>query len=231
MKRKIGSTLVLLGLIMMLGAAALLFYNHREAEQAGNVAQDKLSQLVLQIEQKQQMQIQKPPDPPSQVSDETEETFSNITDETEVVLPGTPMELIPSEALEMEEVVIDGDSYIGYLSIPSLELDLPVMSNWSNSKLQISPCRYTGNLLTEDLVIMAHNYARHFGEISDLSAGDLVYFTDVNGETTQFEVIAREVLPPDAIEDMTAGEFDLTLFTCTYGGGSRVTVRCDMKPD
>ena len=26
---------------------------------------------------------------------------------------------------------------------------------------------------------------------------------------------------------MTAGDFDLTLFTCTYGGKSRVTLRCD----
>jgi hypothetical protein len=25
---------------------------------------------------------------------------------------------------------------------------------------------------------------------------------------------------------MTDGEYDLTLFTCTYGGKSRVTVRC-----
>ena len=56
-----------------------------------------------------------------------------------------------------------------------------------------------------------------------------IFFTDVNGITTEFEVIAREILSPDAIEDMTAGEFDLTLFTCTYGGASRITVRCDRK--
>ena len=32
-----------------------------------------------------------------------------------------------------------------------------------------------------------------------------------------------------AVEEMTAGEYDLTLFTCTYGGQSRVTVRCDRE--
>lgn len=26
---------------------------------------------------------------------------------------------------------------------------------------------------------------------------------------------------------MTSGDYPLTLFTCTYGGKSRITVRCD----
>ena len=40
-------------------------------------------------------------------------------------------------------------------------------------------------------------------------------------------MVALEILQPTAVEEMTAGEFDLTLFTCTYGGKSRVTVRYD----
>ena len=34
-------------------------------------------------------------------------------------------------------------------------------------------------------------------------------------------------LRPTAVEEMTSGTFDLTLFTCTYGGRSRITVYCD----
>ena len=33
-------------------------------------------------------------------------------------------------------------------------------------------------------------------------------------------------LPETAVEEMRAGEWDLTLFTCTYDGRARVTVRC-----
>ena len=33
--------------------------------------------------------------------------------------------------MEMPEVEIDGNDYIGTLSIPALELSLPVMSQWS----------------------------------------------------------------------------------------------------
>ena len=49
----------------------------------------------------------------------------------------------------------------------------------------------------------------------------------MEGTTVEYEVIALDILEPTAIEEMTAGEFDLSLFACTYGGKSRVTVRCD----
>ena len=108
-----------------------------------------------------------------------------------------------------------------------LGLDLPVMAEWSYPLLKKAPCRYTGATKTDDLVVMAHNYARHFGTIDTLSAGDEVIFTDMEGVITRFTVTALDVLDASAVEEMTAGEYDLTLFTCTYGGQSRVTVRCD----
>ena len=72
----------------------------------------------------------------------------------------------------MTEVEIDGYAYIGYLSIPALELELPVMSQWDYTRLNIAPCRYTGSTKSDDLVIAAHNYARHFVNLSRLAAGD-----------------------------------------------------------
>jgi sortase A len=127
----------------------------------------------------------------------------------------------------MAEVKINGYNYIGYLSIPALELELPIMSSWSYRQLKIAPCRYSGSLRGEDLVLMAHNYSRHFGKISKLNEGDTISFTDVDGVVTYYQVAAMDILEPTAVEVMTSGEFDLTLFTCTYGGGSRVTVCCN----
>lgn len=128
---------------------------------------------------------------------------------------------------DMPTIEIDGYEYIGYLSIPSLGLELPVMSDWSYPQLRIAPCRYSGSIWSDDMVLMAHNYARHFGQLSRLSIGEEVTFKDVNGITITYEVMAIDTLNPTEVEDMTSGEYDLTLFTCTYGGKSRVTVRCD----
>ncbi len=128
--------------------------------------------------------------------------------------------------LDADTMEIDGYNYIGYLSIPSLELELPVMDEWDYTRLKLAPCRYYGAVETDDLVISAHNYPRHFGNLAQLCAGDTVDFTGVDGLTSHYQVAEVAVLPPTAIEEMTCGEYALTLFTCTYGGKSRVTVRC-----
>lgn len=127
----------------------------------------------------------------------------------------------------MDTVEVGGQDYIGYLTIPILELELPIMSDWSYPQLRTAPCRYTGTVGGNDLVLMAHNYPTHFGPLSGLHSGDLVYFRDVHGVTTEYAVAAVDILMPDAVEEMTAGDYDLSLFTCTYGGKSRVTVRCN----
>ena len=137
------------------------------------------------------------------------------------------VETQPVDVFAMTEVEIDGYAYIGYLLIPKLELELPIMADWDYPRLQIAPCRYAGTLNEGNLVLMAHNYAKHFGKISQLSESDLVYFVDMDGIRTQYQVVGRDILDPAAVEEMTAGDFDLTLFTCTYGGQSRVTVYCD----
>lgn len=139
-----------------------------------------------------------------------------------------------AESTEMTEVMIDGYAYIGYVSIPALGLELPVMSEWDYDRLKIAPCRYSGSTKTDDLVLCAHNYSRHFGNIKNLTVGDSVCFTDMDKETVWYEVASVDILEPGDVEAMTDGSYGLTLFTCTYGGASRVTVRClrvGVKPD
>ncbi len=128
---------------------------------------------------------------------------------------------------EMTEAEIDGVAYVGYVNIPSIGITLPVASGWSYAQLRTSPCRYYGSTKTDDLVIAAHNYARHFGKLKNLSIGDTVTFTDMDGTVTVYEVAELYTLEPTAIEEMTDGGYPLTLFTCTYGGATRVTVRCE----
>lgn len=196
---------MLCGVALVLAALGLFLMNRREAENAELQSAILLPQLVDMAQQQ-----------------ETQE-------ETRLPEPEIPEELLTAEDVKMEEVEIDGHICIGYLSMPTVELELPIMSEWSYEKLTIAPCRYYGTLRGKDLVLLAHNYDRHFGRLNDLKVGDSVYFTEMDGTVTAYKVVARDILDPYAVEEMTAGLYDLTLFTCTYGGRSRVTVYCDME--
>lgn len=128
---------------------------------------------------------------------------------------------------ELPVVEIDGNEYVGEISIPAIGIDLPVMSEWSYPRLKIAPCRQFGSSRTDDLVIAAHNYESHFGKLSSLSEGDSVIFTDMDGIENQYVVSKIEVLDPHSVEEVEHSGYALVLYTCTYGGKTRVTVFCD----
>ena len=198
MKFKLGVTLILVGCLMLAAAAGLFFFNEQEQETAASASQEAIVKVVDVIR---------------------EQRMETATAPTAAPLPDSERTLTVRE--------IDGYGYIGFLTFPTLNLELPVMADWSDPQLKIAPCRYTGSVFTDDLVIMAHNYKKHFGRIKRLNPDDPVIFTDMDGNSVEYRVVAQEILTSGAIEEMTSGEFDLTLFTCTYGGVNRITIRCD----
>ena len=190
---------MILGTVLVLAALSLFFRNRQEDARAGEAVEPLLPLVKEYIEGSAEVK------------------------EAAAVRPARP----DSDPSVMTEIELDGNYYIGYLSIPALGLELPVMAQWDYERLRIAPCRYTGSVKTDDLVIAAHNYSRHFGGISQFSGGEDVYFTDLDGMRYCYQVVKVETLEPTAVEEMSAGKYDLTLFTCTYGGASRVTVRCE----
>lgn len=200
--RKGGNICIAIGMALIVAALALVAQNYSENRRAQFASDKVMEQVVENIEQAELKVVSQ------------ENGTASVPD------PYDPT---------MTEKEIDGIRYVGYLSIPVLELELPVVSEWSYENLKISPCRYSGSSKSDNLVIAAHNYRCHFGSIKSLKPGDEVVFTDMDGLATRYEVTATEVLNPTAVEDMTSGEYDLTLFTCTYGGENRITVRCDEK--
>lgn len=154
------------------------------------------------------------------------DSVENIVQEMELPEETEPPAYLLDPTMDMPIVELDGNEYIGTLDIPSLELSLPVMSDWSYPKLKLAPCRYTGSAYLDDLIIAAHNYPAHFGSLGNLEEGDAVIFTDADGNQFSYTVSEIKQLPPTALEEMESGDWDLTLFTCTVGGKARVTVRC-----
>lgn len=203
MRQKIGKICMILGALLILGALGLLAYNEWDASRADKASQDALGKL--------------------------EESLTGTIEENNKAESMVPQSELDPER-EMTETEIDGWNYIGYLSIPSIGLELPVMSEWSYAGLKVAPGRYSGSTYADDMVVCAHNYAKHFSPIKWLQAGAEVYFTDMDGMRWSYEVDNVETLQPTQIEKMTTvteeDNWDLTLFTCTTGGSARCAVRC-----
>lgn len=148
----------------------------------------------------------------------------------ENISANTTVEEIPDYILNpnMEMLVkkADGMEYIGIIQIPTLGLELPVISEWSYANLKTAPCRYSGSIYLNNMSIAAHNYKSHFGLLKNLTEGDKIYFIDMDGNKFEYQVVLAEILTPVAMEQIVDSEYDLSLFTCTLSGQSRVVVRC-----
>lgn len=197
MPKKMGIVFVIVGTVLILSALSFFLYNQYEDAQAGREAENMLSDVQNIIREKETP------------------TISEETMPSETIAPELPI------------TEIEGYGYVGYLSIPDLELELPVMSEWDYNRLEIAPCRQFGSSRTDDLVIAAHNYKNHFGRLSQLEVGDTVFFTDMDGIENIYEVVAMDTLAPTEVEAVQNSGHDLVLYTCTYGGRTRVTVFCD----
>lgn len=219
MKNKAGTILMILGAVLVILALSLFLHNQREAEKADEAAQAALQQVFSAIEERTS----------------APEILEEVQDEA-VPEPGTAEETgLVTEADEdpyaMTVVEKNGVRYVGYLTIPELGLQLPVLAELEDANLQIGPCRYSGSTKSQDLVIGAHNYVRHFARIWRLQPGAQITFTDMDGVTRLYEVEAVETLSPAAVEEMTTSGYPLTLFTCTYTGNNRTAVRCVLPED
>ena len=195
MARRRYKILIGVGLLLIAAALALVAYNIADAQRAAKSAAQAL------------------------------EALEQASPAVSAAEPDAVPAYVADPDMEMPTVTVEGNDYIGQLDIDALGLSLPVISEWSYPALKVAPCRYTGSAYQDNMIIAAHNYSSHFGRLSQLSAGDAVRFTDVDGNVFTYTVSQIEDLPGTAIEEMQAGDWDLTLFTCTLGGRTRVTVR------
>lgn len=128
---------------------------------------------------------------------------------------------------QMVQTTLNGYDLIGILSIEEAGLELPVLASWDYDLLQIAPCRYSGSIYSDNLILLAHNYDEHFGKLDLLEAGDRVMFLDIEGIEHVFSVASSDILEPTQIEKLSSSPYPLTLFTCTPGGYSRLVVYCE----
>lgn len=164
-----------------------------------------------------------------QLKDQEEQKISGLLKEQEE--ERTSDNLMEQEEQQEEPgpsvIIVDGEAFCGTVVISKLGIKLPVFDEWNYTRLKTAPCRYLGSIATNDIIVAAHNYESHFGNLKKLQIGDEIAFIDASGNQHRFVVSKITTLDGTAVTDMKSGEWDFTLFTCTIGGEQRVTVRCN----
>lgn len=110
---------------------------------------------------------------------------------------------------------------IGGLAIPSLELQLPLLNGLAEENLvagagTMTPTQKLGQ---SNYSLVSHNYAKTgilFSDLQYMSAGDLVYLTDLK-DIYIYQVDTVEMVSPDRVDVIAEvpGEKLLTLITCS----------------
>ncbi|MDR0468800.1 MAG: sortase [Peptococcaceae bacterium] len=203
----LGTILIIAGLAAILAASAIWLYNDMEERRVAEYSRQQAEVLLNAIAGG--VPVDGKTGDRGLVADARagDEPFSDILD-------------------DLSYVLLDEEAYMGVLRIPKLNLILPVNVTWSYPALKKTPCRYAGTIEKGDIVIAAHNYNTHFGNINTLAEGDPVIFTDVEGGVYHYYAAYIETVQPSDTYSVVNSAYDLTFFTCTYGGQARVVVRC-----
>lgn len=204
MPKKAGIVFVIAGAVLILSALLLFSRNEIEDKQAEIASQNALEDVqeaIFEIQEEEQF---------AEIILNVEETY--VAEET--------------EPAELPTVSIDGYEYVGYLSIPALELELPVLAEVDEVRLKIAPCRQSGSPDTDDFVIAGHNYTSHFAKLYTLNSDDLIKFTDLNGKSHEYTVEKTQTHDPEDADMILNSGYPLVLYTCTYGSENRTVVFC-----
>ena len=216
-KNQNGLLMITIGLLLIAAAlfiTAFNLYDELRAEKASSQAVNYIEEYLVT-------------EPPVEIPTAATEEPAPLLRDERTVIP----DYVLAPNMEMPVENINGIDFIGILRIPALELELPVVSQWSDHNLKPAPCRYSGSAYLNNLIICGHNYTSHFGNLKNLNEGDLATFTDMDGNVFTYKMVERETLLPTSIDAMESGEWDLTLFTCTVGGQSRVTIRFEREEE
>jgi sortase A len=76
------------------------------------------------------------------------------------------------------------------------------------------------------MVVAGHSYKSIFGKLSsNLTEGDIIYFKSLAGNIYKYKLDNIEYLLPTDVQEMQNGDWDFTVFTCSYDNQKRIAYR------
>ena len=149
-------------------------------------------------------------------------------------------EIIPEQTIQNDEPIeskvkaSNGSEYEieAILSYPRLGINYSVLSEESESLLKVSLCKYWGPTPNSvgNYCIVGHNYksGKMFGKLSMAQNGDEIILKDLSGKEVTYSVYTKYVVEPTDVSctsQLTNGQREITLITCTNYGKERLVVK------
>lgn len=137
---------------------------------------------------------------------------------------------------EKEEILTTYKGYpvIAKLEVPKIELETYVISEYSEKALGVSVTKFYGGNPNEigNFCIAGHNYITKnmFHDLKNLSNGDEIILTDLNGNKVRYVVYLVETVNPNetnCLSQKTNGKVEVTLITCTTDSSKRIIVKAE----
>ena len=122
----------------------------------------------------------------------------------------------------------NGETYdiIGTVEVPSLGIDYPIISEYTDDLLKVSVTKFWGGEPNKvgNLCIIGHNYknSRFFGKLPNIEEGAIIKITDVTGTSLDYKVYETGIVYPEdtsCTSQLTDGNTEVTLITCYYVNG------------
>lgn len=244
--KKLSALIIVVGLIMV----GVSYFGAKYNDLASKDAADDVKEKIEEIKENSEAYDNADSDSGSDDGNTTNRQYENNVDAKELykavkeydeALLDNQRRILTSEevyqyaCLDLTQYGIY-DNTIGYISIPAIEMDLPIYLGANDSTLAYGAGHLNATTLplnneeSGNMVLAGHTgyWGRTlFNNLSDLSEGDKVYITTYVSNCV-YEVTDISVIETDDVDDLfvTKGESKLTLLTCHNGGSDRIKVSC-----
>ena len=139
-----------------------------------------------------------------------------------------PQNAVPEERRDntMSVLSIDGTDFAGIVEIPRYESALPVCADWG--KTSKYPCRFSGSIYNGTMQIGATTQKGQYDFYRDLSVGDTVTYTDVEGNRYTYSITSLRYEKHADQAALQREEVPFTLFIKNIYSFEYLIVFCDL---
>ena len=126
----------------------------------------------------------------------------------------------------MATLSLDGTNFVGILEMPKYGSSLPVAADWG--KVTKYPCRFSGSIYDRSMQIGATTQAGQYDFYRDISVGDSVLYTDMEGN--RFSYTVKDIRYEKHADQATLQkeEAALTLFIKNIYAFEYIVIFCDV---